>query len=66
MMIAVVLLASLNASAQSPPSNPSNAWYRSHLPITLKVTQDVQVIPYSLCPTTWNVNVGPKSDSSAG
>ncbi|MEN3336622.1 MAG: hypothetical protein V7647_298 [Acidobacteriota bacterium] len=47
MMIAVVLLASLNASVQFPPRDPSDAWYRSHLPVTLKVTQDVQVKPYS-------------------
>ena len=47
MMIAVVLWAFLNTPAQSPPREPSDAWYRSHLPVTMKVTQDVEVKPYS-------------------
>jgi hypothetical protein len=47
MMIAVALWVLLNTPAQSPPHEPSDAWYRSHLPVTLKVTQDVQVKPSS-------------------
>jgi hypothetical protein len=46
-MIAVALWAFLNSPSQSAPREPSDAWYRSHLPVTLKVTQDVQVKPYS-------------------
>jgi hypothetical protein len=37
----------LEFPSQSAPREPSDAWYRSHLPVTLKVTQDVQVRPYS-------------------
>jgi hypothetical protein len=47
MLIAVALWVFLNSPFQSPPREPSDAWYRSHLPVTLKVTQDVQVKPYS-------------------
>ena len=47
MMIAVALWVFLNPPSQSPPREPSDAWYRSHLPVTLKVTQDVQVKPYT-------------------
>jgi hypothetical protein len=46
-MIALALLVFLNSPSQSPPREPSDAWYRSHLPVTLKVTQDVEVRPYS-------------------
>jgi hypothetical protein len=47
MMNAVALWALLNTPRQSPPRVPSDAWYRSHLPVTLTVTQDVDVKPYS-------------------
>ena len=47
MMIAVALWVFLNSLSQSAPREPSDAWYRSHLPVTLRVTQDVQVRPYS-------------------
>lgn len=50
MMIAIALWAVLNTPAQSPPRAPSDAWYRSHLPVTLKVTRDVEVKPYSMPP----------------
>ena len=46
-MIAVALWVFLNSPSQSPPREPSDAWYRSHLPVTLKVTQDVEVRPCS-------------------
>ena len=47
MMIAVALWTLLNTPIQSLPREPSDAWYRKHLPVTLKVTQDVEVKPYS-------------------
>jgi hypothetical protein len=50
MIIAIALLAFLITPAQAPPHEPSDAWYRSHLPVSLKVTQDVAVKPYSRPP----------------
>lgn len=47
MMTAVALWALLNTPVQSPPREPSDSWYRSRLPVTLKVAQDVEVKPYS-------------------
>lgn len=47
MMMAVAFWVFLMAPSQSPPREPSDAWYRSHLPVTLQVTQDVEVKPYS-------------------
>ena len=46
-MMTVVALWLFVSSPQSPPREPSDAWYRSHLPVTLKVTQDVEAKPYS-------------------
>src|SRR5439155_19614261 len=47
MMIAVAVWALLNTPTQSLPRESSDAWYRKHLPVTLKFTQDVEVKPYS-------------------
>jgi hypothetical protein len=42
MLITVALLSAL---AQSPPREPSDAWYRRHLPATIEVAQDVEATP---------------------
>jgi len=47
MVIAIALWSLLNAPAQSLPREPTDVWYRAHLPVTMKVTQDVEVIRYS-------------------
>ena len=47
MVITIALWSLLNASAQSLPREPTDVWYRAHLPVTMKVTQDVEVIRYS-------------------
>lgn len=47
MLIAIALWSLLNTPAQSLPREPTDVWYRAHLPVTMKVTQDVEVIPYS-------------------
>jgi hypothetical protein len=47
MAIAIALWSLLNAPAQSLPREPTDVWYRAHLPVTMKVTQDVKVIRYS-------------------
>src|SRR4051812_45525286 len=49
-MITVALWALLNTSAQSPPRKHSDAWYRSQLPVTLKVAQNVEVNPPTASP----------------
>lgn len=46
MVIAIALWSLLNTPAQSLPREPTDVWYRAHLPVTMKVTQDVEVIPY--------------------
>jgi hypothetical protein len=46
-MIAIALWLLLNTPAQSSPREPTDVWYRAHLPVTMTVTQDVEVIPYS-------------------
>jgi hypothetical protein len=47
-MITIALLAILNTPAQSPlPREPSDVWYRRHVPVTIEVTQDVEVKPYA-------------------
>src|SRR6476646_6320727 len=43
MVIAIALWSVLNNSPQSLPREPTDVWYRAHLPVTLKVTQDVEV-----------------------
>jgi hypothetical protein len=47
MMIAIALLSLLSPAAQLLPREPTDRWYRAHLPVTMKVTRDVEVIPYS-------------------
>jgi hypothetical protein len=43
MVIAIALWSLLNTSLQSLPREPTDVWYRAHLPVTMKVTQDVEV-----------------------
>jgi hypothetical protein len=43
MVITIAVLVVLSAPAQSPPREPSSAWYRRHLPVTIEVLQDVEV-----------------------
>jgi len=43
MVIGIALWSVLNTSPQSLPREPTDVWYRAHLPVTLKVTQDVEV-----------------------
>ena len=43
MVIAIALWSVLNTPAQPLPREPTDAWYRAHLPVTMKVTQDVEV-----------------------
>ena len=45
MMITMALWSVLNTPAL--PREPTDAWYRAHLPVTMRVTQDVEVIRYS-------------------
>jgi hypothetical protein len=45
MLAAIGLLGILGAPVQSPPPEPSTAWYRSHLPVTIEVVQDVEAKP---------------------
>ena len=47
MVIVIALWSVLNTPAQSLPREPTDAWYRAHLPVTMKVTQDVEVVRYS-------------------
>lgn len=45
-MLAALLWLLFDAPAQWP-REPTDVWYRAHLPVTMKVTQDVEVIRYS-------------------
>jgi hypothetical protein len=48
MFIALALFGVLGSQTQSVPREPSNAWYRAHLPSTIEVTQNVEAIPSSV------------------
>jgi len=43
MLIAIALWSVLNTPVQSFPREPTDAWYRAQQPVTMKVTQDVEV-----------------------
>jgi hypothetical protein len=47
MFITLALIGALGSQAQSVPREPSDAWYRAHLPSRIQVTQDVEAIPHA-------------------